>query len=174
MPRRSTAVMEGTMEATHTPRASGKALAMAKNARRGPLLQAWAASCSIWPASGTIRRWGMRALASTRPSASAATALTEVVPMSMPMVTSAKLPPRPGPDVTLPSRPVIMAAGPPRRRPRPEGGEDMAARGRHRALVTAPLRGPGLDKLRGLAEVVLDPWIDQNPIRIYRAEELAE
>ncbi|MCA2260846.1 NAD(P)-dependent oxidoreductase [Mycobacterium avium] len=43
-----------------------------------------------------------------------------------------------------------------------------------RALVTAPLRGPGLDKLRVLAEVVYDPWIEQRPLRIYSAEQLAE
>ncbi|ABK66210.1 MULTISPECIES: NAD(P)-dependent oxidoreductase [Mycobacterium avium complex (MAC)] len=43
-----------------------------------------------------------------------------------------------------------------------------------RALVTAPLRGPGLDKLRALAEVVYDPWIEQRPLRIYSAEQLAE
>lgn len=41
-------------------------------------------------------------------------------------------------------------------------------------LVTAPLRGPGLDKLRRLAEVVYDPWIDQIPLRIYSAEQLAD
>jgi D-3-phosphoglycerate dehydrogenase len=43
-----------------------------------------------------------------------------------------------------------------------------------RALVTAPLRGDGFDKLRGLADVVYDPWIDQTPLRIYSAEQLAE
>ena len=43
-----------------------------------------------------------------------------------------------------------------------------------RALVTAPLRGPGLDKLRQLADVVYDPWIDQTPLRIYSAEQLAD
>jgi D-3-phosphoglycerate dehydrogenase len=43
-----------------------------------------------------------------------------------------------------------------------------------RALVTAPLRGPGFDKLRELADVVYDPWIDQTPLRIYTAEQLAE
>ncbi|HTI75929.1 MAG TPA: NAD(P)-dependent oxidoreductase [Mycobacterium sp.] len=43
-----------------------------------------------------------------------------------------------------------------------------------RALVTAPLRGPGFDKLRELADVVYDPWIDQAPLRIYTAEQLAE
>jgi D-3-phosphoglycerate dehydrogenase / 2-oxoglutarate reductase len=45
---------------------------------------------------------------------------------------------------------------------------------RLRALVTAPLRGPGFDKLRQLADVVYDPWIDQTPLRIYTAEQLAE
>ncbi|UMB68647.1 NAD(P)-dependent oxidoreductase [Mycobacterium paraterrae] len=43
-----------------------------------------------------------------------------------------------------------------------------------RALVTAPLRGEGFDKLRQLAEVIYDPWIDQTPLRIYSAEQLAE
>jgi D-3-phosphoglycerate dehydrogenase len=43
-----------------------------------------------------------------------------------------------------------------------------------RALVTAPLRGPGFDKLRELVDVVYDPWIDQTPLRIYSAEQLAE
>jgi D-3-phosphoglycerate dehydrogenase / 2-oxoglutarate reductase len=45
---------------------------------------------------------------------------------------------------------------------------------RPRALVTAPLRGPGFDKLRELTDVVYDPWIDQSPLRIYSAEQLAE
>jgi D-3-phosphoglycerate dehydrogenase len=41
-------------------------------------------------------------------------------------------------------------------------------------LVTAPLRGPGFDKLRQLADVVYDPWIEQTPLRIYSGEQLAE
>lgn len=45
---------------------------------------------------------------------------------------------------------------------------------RPRALVTAPVRGPGLDLLGELADLVVDPWIDHNPIRIYNAEQLAE
>jgi D-3-phosphoglycerate dehydrogenase / 2-oxoglutarate reductase len=45
---------------------------------------------------------------------------------------------------------------------------------RLRALVTAPLRGPGFDKLQQLADVVYDPWIEQRPLRIYSAEQLAE
>jgi D-3-phosphoglycerate dehydrogenase len=36
------------------------------------------------------------------------------------------------------------------------------------------LRGPGFAKLRELADVVYDPWIDQTPLRIYSAEQLAE
>ena len=40
--------------------------------------------------------------------------------------------------------------------------------------MTAPLRGPGFDKLRELTDVVYDPWIDQSPLRIYSAEQLAE
>jgi D-3-phosphoglycerate dehydrogenase / 2-oxoglutarate reductase len=45
--------------------------------------------------------------------------------------------------------------------------------GRPRALVTAPLRGPGFDRLRRLADVVYDPWIDERPLRIYNADQLA-
>ena len=44
----------------------------------------------------------------------------------------------------------------------------------HRALVTAPFRGEGLDTLEALAEVVYDPWIEQHPLRIYNGEQLAE
>jgi D-3-phosphoglycerate dehydrogenase / 2-oxoglutarate reductase len=40
--------------------------------------------------------------------------------------------------------------------------------------VTAPLRGPGFAKLRQLADVVYDPWIEQSPLRIYSPEQLAE
>jgi D-3-phosphoglycerate dehydrogenase len=45
---------------------------------------------------------------------------------------------------------------------------------RPRALVTAPLRGPGFAKLQQLVDVVYDPWIDETPLRIYSAEQLAE
>ena len=38
---------------------------------------------------------------------------------------------------------------------------------------TAPLRGSGVDRLRELGELVLDPWIDQHPLRIYDADALA-
>ncbi len=41
------------------------------------------------------------------------------------------------------------------------------------ALVTAPFRGEGLDTLREIADVVLDPWIDAEPARIYDPEKLA-
>jgi D-3-phosphoglycerate dehydrogenase len=49
-----------------------------------------------------------------------------------------------------------------------------APAGRHKALVTAPFRGEGLDTLRELAEVVYDPWIEQRPLRLYNSEQLAE
>jgi D-3-phosphoglycerate dehydrogenase len=45
---------------------------------------------------------------------------------------------------------------------------------RPKALVTAPFRGEGLDKLRLLADVVYDPWIEQQPLRMYNAEQLAD
>ena len=45
---------------------------------------------------------------------------------------------------------------------------------KHKALVTAPFRGEGLDTLRGIAEVVIDPWIDHQPIRLLNGEQLAE
>ncbi|MGE2689522.1 NAD(P)-dependent oxidoreductase [Mycolicibacterium pulveris] len=45
---------------------------------------------------------------------------------------------------------------------------------RLRALVTAPLRGPGFDKLQQVVDVVYDPWIELRPLRIYTAEQLAE
>ena len=45
---------------------------------------------------------------------------------------------------------------------------------RLKALVTAPFRGEGLVKLERHAEVVYDPWIEQQPLRIYNSEQLAE
>src|SRR5947209_9177460 len=44
----------------------------------------------------------------------------------------------------------------------------------HKALVTAPFRGEGMETLREIAEVVYDPWIEQEPIRLYNSEQLAE
>ncbi len=44
----------------------------------------------------------------------------------------------------------------------------------HRALVTAPFRGEGLDTLKDLADVVLDPWIDYTPLRILDGPKLAD
>jgi D-3-phosphoglycerate dehydrogenase / 2-oxoglutarate reductase len=41
-------------------------------------------------------------------------------------------------------------------------------------LVTAPLRGEGLEKLRQLADTVYDPWIEATPLRIYTAQQLAD
>lgn len=46
---------------------------------------------------------------------------------------------------------------------------------RPKVLVTAPFRGEGLETLHELcSDVVLDPWIDHRPLRLYRAEQLAE
>jgi D-3-phosphoglycerate dehydrogenase len=45
---------------------------------------------------------------------------------------------------------------------------------RPKALVTAAVRGPGLDLLGELADLVLDSWLDQPTLRIYNAEQLAE
>lgn len=42
-----------------------------------------------------------------------------------------------------------------------------------RILATAPLRGPGLDKLQRLGEVIQESWIDQDPLRVYDAAGLA-
>ena len=42
------------------------------------------------------------------------------------------------------------------------------------ALVTAPFRGSGLAQLEARCEVVLDPWIDHRPLRLYNAGQLAE
>ena len=38
---------------------------------------------------------------------------------------------------------------------------------------TAPLRGPGLDLLRELGYVIVDPWIDHEPLRLYNEDDLA-
>ncbi len=44
-----------------------------------------------------------------------------------------------------------------------------------RALVTAPFRGPGLDLLRSLcSDVIVDPWIDHRPLRLYNSDQLAD
>lgn len=40
--------------------------------------------------------------------------------------------------------------------------------------MTAPLRGPGFAKLAELADIVYDPWIEQSPLRIYNADQLAD
>ena len=57
----------------------------------------------------------------------------------------------------------------------PDASGPSGQRGqRHRAFVTAPMRGPGLDKLKQLAEVVHEPWTDQEPLRIYDGAGLAK
>lgn len=41
-------------------------------------------------------------------------------------------------------------------------------------MSTAPLRGPGLDKLHQLGELILDPWTEQVPFRVLGPDELAQ
>ncbi len=41
------------------------------------------------------------------------------------------------------------------------------------ALVTAACRGPGLEALQNCCDVVLDPWLDQSPLRIWDGDALA-
>ena len=50
----------------------------------------------------------------------------------------------------------------------------MGAEDRPVIFATAPLRGPGLDVLRNLGEVVEDPWITADTMRIYDDVALAE
>lgn len=38
---------------------------------------------------------------------------------------------------------------------------------------TAPLSGPGVAALEELGELIVDPWIDQHPLRLYNEEQLA-
>lgn len=44
---------------------------------------------------------------------------------------------------------------------------------RLRALVTAPLRGPGFAALQQMADVVYEPWLEYTPIRLYDPPRLA-
>jgi D-3-phosphoglycerate dehydrogenase len=57
----------------------------------------------------------------------------------------------------------------------PKGAPNRTSRAqRHRAFVTAPLRGAGLAKLCQLAEVVHEPWTEQQPLKLYDGTGLAE
>ena len=46
--------------------------------------------------------------------------------------------------------------------------------GRPKALVLSPMRGPGFELLRAVADVVYDPFITPVPLRLYQDEQLAE
>ena len=85
-PAASTAVSDGTIAATATARAS--ATPSWSSAVSGPRRHASSASCSSRSGAGTRSWCGIRTRAVTWPFSSAATALTAVVPMSMPIVTS--------------------------------------------------------------------------------------
>ena len=44
---------------------------------------------------------------------------------------------------------------------------------RPKALVTAPFRGPAVERLAEAVDLVIDPWIDHSPLRLYSAADLA-
>ena len=39
--------------------------------------------------------------------------------------------------------------------------------------MTAPFRGPGVERLAAVADLVVDPWLDHRPLRLYSADQLA-
>jgi D-3-phosphoglycerate dehydrogenase len=45
---------------------------------------------------------------------------------------------------------------------------------RHRALITAPLRGTGFDRLCEMTDAVYDPWIEHQPLRLYTSPDLSD
>src|SRR4051794_6575138 len=45
---------------------------------------------------------------------------------------------------------------------------------RPRALVLAPMRGPGFDRLHEIADVVYDPFIEHRPLKLHSEEDLAK
>src|SRR5256885_6513777 len=53
-------------------------------------------------------------------------------------------------------------------------GQYAAMTDRPRALVLAPMRGPGLDKLHEIADVVYDPFIEHTPLKLHSEEDLAK
>jgi D-3-phosphoglycerate dehydrogenase len=57
---------------------------------------------------------------------------------------------------------------------RSPGRQPVTDADRPRVLATAPLRGEGFERLQKMADVVYDPWIDQQPLRIYNSAQLAE
>lgn len=50
----------------------------------------------------------------------------------------------------------------------------VTVRDRPRALITAPLRGPGFDRLSAMTDVVYDPWIEHNPLQLYSSPQLRD
>src|SRR4051794_28486239 len=55
----------------------------------------------------------------------------------------------------------------------PDASEGRVA-DRHKALVLAPMRGPGFEALKALVDVVYEPFIEQKPLRLYNDEQLTE
>jgi D-3-phosphoglycerate dehydrogenase len=54
-----------------------------------------------------------------------------------------------------------------------EGPALAASTDRPRALVLAPMRGEGRELLESLCDVVYEPWLDQQPVKLYNADDLA-
>ncbi len=46
--------------------------------------------------------------------------------------------------------------------------------GKLRALATSPLRGDGLNRLNAMFDMIIDPWIEAEPLRMYSPEQLAD
>lgn len=61
-----------------------------------------------------------------------------------------------------------------RRRPGSGRGDRSAPPAQSRALVTAPLRGEGLDRLQAMLDVVYDPWIEDGRVRLFSSAQLAD
>ena len=53
-------------------------------------------------------------------------------------------------------------------------GQYAAMTERPRALVLAPMRGPGFDKLHDIADVIYDPFIEHTPLKLHSEEDLAK
>ena len=131
---------------------------------RGPSHHVARASCSKRPPGPSNNRLATRARWTTWPFSSTTTAFTDVVPTSTPATSGEEL----ADEVDWDAAGILRHYGRHAIPIRFLGARD------HRALVTAPMRGPGLDKLARLVDVVHEPWIDQVPLRVYDGPALAE
>lgn len=56
----------------------------------------------------------------------------------------------------------------------PESSGSAAGSARPTALVLAPMRGPGWDRLQEIATCVYDPFLDHTPLHLHSEDELAD